>query len=309
MTISDDDARSLLGAYAVDAVDADERAAVEHLVATDPSAAAELAQLLTVAATLGDAVAGEPPAALRASVLAAIADVPQLGPLTGPRRARTDASSPADTRPLDTSPTAAARSGTSPTADVPSATSPTGTLPLGASPTADAPPGSFGTSPGGPSEVTYLAERRRPSRTRWLAVAAALVVGAAVPTALAVQQAQRASQAEQQQQALADLLTDPSAVVVHGDVTGGGAATAILTDDRALFSATGLPDPGDDKAYQLWVVDADGAASAGVLADDAGTVRHLTDDFSAGDALAITIEPAAGSTQPTTDPLVVLAAT
>ena len=72
--------RSLLGAYALDAVDPDERAAVEHLVATDPSAAAELAQLTAVAATLGDAVAGEPPAALRASVLAAITDVPQLGP-------------------------------------------------------------------------------------------------------------------------------------------------------------------------------------------------------------------------------------
>ena len=156
---------------------------------------------------------------------------------------------------------------------------------------------------------TNLADRRRPSRTRWLAVAAAVVIGAAVPTALAVQQAQRASEAEQQQQALADLLTDPSAVVVHGDVTGGGTATAILTDDRALFSATGLPDPGDDKAYQLWVVDADGAASAGVLADDAGSVRQLADDFSAGAALAITVEPAGGSTQPTTDPLVVLSAT
>ena len=127
-----------------------------------------------------------------------------------------------------------------------------------------------------------------------------------MPTALAVQQAQRANQAEQQQQALADLLTDPSAVVVHGDVTGGGAATAILTDDRALFSATGLPDPGDGKAYQLWIVDAEGAASVGVLADDAGTVRQVADDFTTGDALAITIEPAAGSTQPTTDPLVVL---
>lgn len=268
-TSGDDDARSLLGAYALDAVDPDERAAVERLVATDPSAAAELAQLLAVAATLGDAVAGEPPAALRASVLTAITDVPQVGPLTGPQRAAPDATSPADALPVVAPETSTAL-----------------------------PPG-----------VTDLGSRRRPSRTRWLAVAAALVVGAAVPTALAVQQAQRANQAEQQQQALADLLTDPSAVVVHGDVTGGGTATAVLTDDRALFSATGLPDPGDDKAYQLWVVDADGAASAGVLADDAGTVRHLTDDFSAGDALAITIEPAAGSAQPTTDPLVVLAAT
>uniref|UniRef100_UPI0028EE8F3F anti-sigma factor n=1 Tax=uncultured Cellulomonas sp. TaxID=189682 RepID=UPI0028EE8F3F len=157
--------------------------------------------------------------------------------------------------------------------------------------------------------VTHLADRRRPSRTRWLAVAAAVVVGAAVPGALVVQQAQRADQAEEQQQALADLLTDPSAVVVHGDVTGGGVATAVLTDDRALFTATGLPDPGDGKAYQLWVVDAAGAASAGVLAGDAGTVRQLAEKFTAGAALAITVEPAGGSTQPTTDPLVVLSAT
>lgn len=278
-SFSDDDARSLLGAYALDAVDADERAAVDRLVATDPSAAAELAQLTAVAATLGDAVAGDPPAALRGTVLAAIADVPQLGPLTTPRPA--DAPSPAATDLR---------------AEAPTATD------------AGAPDrGRDATT--GQAGVTHLADRRRPSRTRWLAVAAALVVGAAVPTALAVQQAQRANEAEQQQQALADLLTDPSAVVVHGDVTGGGTATAILTDDRALFSATGLPDPGDDKAYQLWVVDADGATSAGVLTDDAGTVRQLTDDFSTGDALAITVEPASGSTQPTTDPLVVLTTT
>ncbi len=141
-------------------------------------------------------------------------------------------------------------------------------------------------------------------------MAAALVVGAAVPTALALQQAQRADQAQQQQQALADLLTDPSAVVVHGDVTGGGTATAVLTSDRALFSATDLPDAGGDSVYQLWVVSGDGqAASAGVLADDAGSVRQLADDFATGDALAITVEPAGGSTQPTTTPLVVLSAT
>ena len=285
-SLSDDDVRSLLGAYALDAVDPDERAAVERLVAADPTAAAELAQLLAVAATLGDAVAGEPPAVLRASVLAAIADVPQVGPLTGPQRARPDAASPTDAGVV----------GTSSGIDTPAHDAPASDVGPDASST-------------GRRGVSHVADRRRPSRTRWLAVAAALVVGAAVPTALAVQQAQRADEAEQQQQALADLLTDPSAVVVHGDVTGGGAATAILTDDRALFSATGLPDPGDGKAYQLWVVDADGAASAGVLADDAGTVRQLADEFSTGDALAITIEPAGGSTQPTTDPLVVLTAT
>ena len=257
-----DEARSLLGAYAVNAVDASERAAVEDLVARDPEAARELADLTAVAAILGDAVAADPPPALRTAVLAAIETVPQAGPLTGPRHAAAEPAPAPDPVPaIDATP------------------------------------------------VTDLASRRRAPRTRWLAIAAAVVVGAAIPTAVAVQQAQRANEVEEQQQALADLLTDPSAVVVHGTVEGGGTATAVLTDSQALVSAADLPDPGADHVYQLWVVSGDQAASAGILADDAGSARALADDFAPGDALAITVEPTGGSEQPTTTPLVVLSAT
>jgi len=152
--------------------------------------------------------------------------------------------------------------------------------------------------------------QRKRSGARWWALAAAVAIGAAVPGAVAVQQAQRAREAEQQQEALADLLTDPSAVVVHGTATdGGGAATAVLTDDRALFSASGLPPLDAGEVYQLWVVDAAGtASSAGVMVWDDGTVRQLADGFTSGDALAMTVEPAGGSEQPTTTPLVTLTA-
>ena len=135
------------------------------------------------------------------------------------------------------------------------------------------------------------------------------MVGAAIPTALAVQQAQRADHAEQQQQALADLLTDPSAVVVHGTMPGGGTATAIMTDSQALISAADMPDPGAGHVYQLWVVNDGAATSAGILADSGGSARALTDDFAAGDSLAVTVEPAGGSDQPTTDPILVMSAT
>ncbi len=267
-TVSDD-ARSLLGAYAVDAVDDSERDAVEALVARDPDAARELASLLAVAATLGDSVAADPPPALRASVLAAISTTSQFGPLTGPRHAVPDVE----------------------------ATAPV-LVPAPVLETSSAPT----------TNVTDLASRR-PSRTRWLAIAAAVAIGAAIPTALAVQQGQRADQAEQQQQAFADLLTDPSAVVVHGTIPGGGSATGVLTDSKALISASDLPDPGDGHVYQLWVVSGDQAASAGILAEGGGNARALADDFAAGDALAVTVEPEGGSTQPTTTPVVVLSAT
>ncbi|ROS31304.1 anti-sigma factor [Cellulomonas sp. PhB150] len=258
-----DDVRSLLGAYALDAVDDIERRAVERLVATDADAARELADLLAVAARLGSAVAAEPPAGLRASVLAAVA-----------REARpTSAEAPAD--------------GAAPSAD-------------------DSAP--LLREPERPAAVPATSHRAATPRgaQRWWSLAAAVVIGAAVPSALLVQQHQRAEDASNQQQALADVLRDPSAVLVHGDVAGGGTATAVLTDDDALFSATGLPALADGKVYQLWVVNGDEAASAGVLSADGGSVRRLTDDFSSGDALAMTVEPEGGSAQPTTTPVVVL---
>jgi anti-sigma-K factor RskA len=263
--MSDDDVRALLAAYAMDAVDDAERDLVERLVATDPDAARELADLLAVAAALGSAVQAEPPASLRGSVLAAVARIGQPG-------ADADGVAPGSVTPA-------------------TASAPEIDLPLRPA----------------PSEAG--ARRTARPMQRWWSLAAAVVIGAAVPSALLYQQHQRTEQATQQQQALADVLRDPSAVLVHGEVTGGGTATAVLTDDDALFSATGLPVLSEGKVYQLWVVSGDEAASAGVLTAEGGSTRQLADDFSSGDALAVTVEPAGGSAQPTTTPVVVLAAT
>ena len=276
-----DETRALLAAYALDAVDADERRQVEALVARDPQAARELDGLRAVAARLGQGVATEPPAALRASVLAAVAGTPQLEAdgRTAPTPA--DARPPADATPTDATPTDATPTDATPR----DATSATAVV------------------AGSGTHARARSTRRAPS---WFALAAAVLVGAAVPTAVAIQQAQRAATVQEQQTALGDLLTDPSAVVVHSDVTGGGTATAVLTDTRALFSADGLPDPGEGSVYQLWVVDGTQVDSAGVLSADGGSVQELTESFAPGAALAITVEPAGGSPQPTTDPLVVL---
>jgi len=260
-----DDPRDLLGAYALDAVDDVERRAVERLVADDDEAADELRSLQAVAARLGESVRAEPPAALRASVLAAIAAEASDGSRAPRHAAATD------------QPPAASSTEARPTPDE------------------QAPH---------PAPVSH----RPRGAQRWWSLAAAVVVGAAVPSAIAVQQHQRAEHATTQQQALADVLRDPSAVLAHGEVQGGGTATAVLTDDDALFSATGLPSLSDGKVYQLWVVSKDAAASAGVLSADGGSVRQLAGDFASGDALAMTVEPAGGSEQPTTTPLVVLSA-
>lgn len=147
----------------------------------------------------------------------------------------------------------------------------------------------------------------RPRRTTmWLAVAATAIGAAAIPSVLAIQQAQETQRVEAQARAVADLLADPGAVVVRADVTGGGTAVGVLADDRALFTATGLTEPGTGTEYQLWILRDGVALSQGVLPDDAGRVRAVADDYRPGDLLAVTLEPAGGSEQPTTEPVVVL---
>ena len=79
---------------------------------------------------------------------------------------------------------------------------------------------------------------------------------------------------------------------------------------RAAITVAGLPPAPEGKTYQLWFVGSDGVArSAGLLTPDADRRGSmvLEGDPSAAAAVGMTMEPAGGSTAPTSDPLVVLA--
>jgi anti-sigma-K factor RskA len=70
--------RDLAGAYALDALSAEERAAYERAIAGSEEARSEATELQDTAVILGLSVAPvEPPAALRARLLAAVATTPQ----------------------------------------------------------------------------------------------------------------------------------------------------------------------------------------------------------------------------------------
>jgi anti-sigma-K factor RskA len=156
-----------------------------------------------------------------------------------------------------------------------------------------------------------LADRRRQPRRRtaWLAVAATALGAAVVPSAIAWQQHQEAEQAREEARVLAEMLAEPGTEVVRADVEGGGTAVGVLGTEHAMFTATGLGDPGAGKEYQLWVI-RDGVALPDVVMPGAsGELHGMAEDFAPGDALAVTVEPAGGSREPTTDPVVVLATT
>lgn len=78
MNERDQELHELIALAAVGALDAGERAALDATLAVRPDLRAELDELEAVAATLAEATAETPPVPLRATVLAAIADVPQL---------------------------------------------------------------------------------------------------------------------------------------------------------------------------------------------------------------------------------------
>jgi anti-sigma-K factor RskA len=90
------DLHALTGAYAVDALDDLERARFEQHLAACPDCRAEVDSLREATALLAETTATEPPAALRARVLAEIATVRPLPPETTP------ATSPAAFEPAGT---------------------------------------------------------------------------------------------------------------------------------------------------------------------------------------------------------------
>lgn len=93
-----EDVHTLVGAWALDAVDADERARVERHLDACVSCAQEAAELRETVARLADVTVAEPPARLRESVLAQVrrtrqeapaarqGEAPAPGPVAGSRR-------------------------------------------------------------------------------------------------------------------------------------------------------------------------------------------------------------------------------
>lgn len=155
--------------------------------------------------------------------------------------------------------------------------------------------------------------RRRPRRRFWVAAAAAALVAVAAPSVLAWRQTQEVHRVQAQQQEVVDLLADPLAQVRRADVPGGGTVVGVLSRNRALFTASGLQEPGPGKVYQLWVVRDGVPVPDAVMAAGARIVRATPDDYvvlthryAAGDSLAVTVEPTGGSLKPTTNPIVVL---
>ncbi|MFB6514728.1 anti-sigma factor [Streptomyces virginiae] len=240
------DTHTLAAAYALGALDPDERKDFDAHLRECEACRQEAAEFEATAARLAAAVAQPPPASAKPQVMAAIDGVRQLPPRI---------------------------------------------------PATNAAPAPFG----------------RTLRRRALPLALAASVAAAALGGVAVWQArngqdlgQQARQAQQQLDEVSAVLAAPDARTVHGR-SANGALTSVVASSRqnkAVFTAAGLPSPGTGKTYQLWL-DHDGTMRPAGLIDHDGTVVLTGDPADAG-AVGLTLEPAGGSPRPTTDPLLLM---
>ncbi|GGT50806.1 hypothetical protein GCM10010271_63790 [Streptomyces kurssanovii] len=108
---------------------------------------------------------------------------------------------------------------------------------------------------------------------------------------------------------LASVLAAPDAKAVSGGFAKGATGTVVVsrTLDKAAFLASGLPNPPEGKVYQLWFADGGSMRSAGLM-DVSGTTGAavMEGPLDGASGIGITVEPAGGSAQPTSDPLALM---
>ena len=75
-----------------------------------------------------------------------------------------------------------------------------------------------------------------------------------------------------------------------------------------MFTSAGLPVLASSKVYQLWLIGPSGAISGGLLAQasQGRTAPVLASGLVPGDEVGVTVEPAGGTRQPTTKPIVLI---
>jgi anti-sigma-K factor RskA len=251
---------ALTGAYALDAVNDDERAALEEFLRESESTRNEVTELKDTAVLLGLAAAPvTPTASLKANLMAQIATTPQFAPLRAVEPVAEPVIEPAHFASTSTS--------------------------------------------------EHKAQSRWFSRPVIAITSAAAAVVILLGGGFVVSQVLApTTNAPQQASGIAAIRAADDAQEASAEVAGGGTATLVWSNELATAAliADDLPALTEDQVYELWYIGESGPRPAGTFTvDESGAVSQILEgDMQAGDLVGVTIEPAGGSEQPTTDPIV-----
>ncbi|ROP58875.1 anti-sigma factor domain-containing protein [Curtobacterium sp. ZW137] len=285
-----DDPALMTGSHALDALSDAERREVEAVLAASPELLAEADSLAETARALAYAVEPiEPPASMKAALMAAIQTTPQVAADPAPVAAPAPSSAPAAARHA-----AGSDSGPEgPNASVTSVTS-------------------------GGGAASAAARRRWFQRPAAMVSAAAacgviiLGVGLGVGGVIGSGDAGPGPSTSQAASGLDQIYASADFKRSTSPVTGGGTATVVWSDQlgKSAVILDGVKAAPKDKTYELWYIGSEESGgtieSAGLMNDVDGGVRSavLSGAKSSGATIGITVEPAGGSKQPTTTPIV-----
>jgi anti-sigma-K factor RskA len=265
-----DDPHTLAGAYAMDAVGASDQARFERHLAGCEACREEVRGLREAVAALAAAAAMAPRPALRDAVLETAARTRQLPPLTGhPPEPRG--------RPGRAGAAAAGR-------------------------------------PAWWSGPEWL--RDRPVARRLVLglasgiVAAAVALGAVSYTGMR----DRLNQAQGRDHTVAAVLSAPDADMLSGRVRTGGTVTVVMSHRMRMLviTAADLRVLPSSQRYEVWLMGPAGSRPAGMIEGSGPAPMSrpmVVSGLSAGDNVGMTVEPASGSPQPTSRPVLLIALT
>jgi hypothetical protein len=272
-----DDLHVLTGSYALDALTGPERDEFERHLHRCPSCEAEVRGLRETAARMAMAKAARSPEGMQARVLAATYRTRQLPPADGApgwrdhRRARVSR--------LFGDELAARR--------------------------LDRDRRWLGTSRLGASRLGAS----RLGRPRLVAAVAVAAASVAVAVGLGVTQVDTQHQLQSAQAsnaAITRVVQAPDARLETMWTSAGGTVTVVFSGQQraAVVTTAGMAAPPAGRVYQLWVMSPAGARSAGLLTQPGQTNQVLASGVRPDDRIGITVEPAGGTSRPTTTPVV-----
>lgn len=278
-----DDMHSLAASYVVGGLEPDEAHEFEAHLADCPDCQQEVAEMRDIAFLLSDAVATDPPASLRATVLDRIATTPQDNATAG------------DVAAAETSRAGGRHAG-------PAASDP-------ATPTPREPAE-------GTAEVVPIRRQRSGTTGRVSAgIAAAALIAAAVFGGWALNSRNdalnQAAAATQAANRIATVLGAPDVQTAYAKSADGATTTVIRSrsKDMAMLLATDLPSLPSGKTYEAWTIA--GSASpvpAGTFEPNGAHTTFLLPQKAVTVAtVAVTVEPAGGSQHPSGAPVVAVA--
>lgn len=266
------DLHSLAHSYVVGALSTDEAQAFERHLVECAECSADVVDIRAVTSALSTTVATTPPPRLRQTVLTRIAETPQEAHQAAPAGSSSSRVEAA-------------------------------------------------VEPPRPTESTVVPLRSGPRRR----LATSLLTAAAVVAAIgfggwayqASQDADRsqvvadrardaAAKARDERDRLADVLSADDVRTVSGrfpDTNHTGTVVMSQTRGAAMFVANGLPALPDGKVYEAWTINGQPKAAGTFTPEGEDSVLELPRSTFEASSFAITVEPAGGSPQPTTDPI------